>query len=290
VKLRLKNPAFCTSICLVLYCLPGNSLYQNMMWLQTVTKGSLSFTGQRNRYRSAYINCSWSTWKKFSKYLLPSLPQCHFSSDFLDRNNFIATKRSYKNHIAWLMLHETFNCKVWICQEPLNRHILVGTLEELFQRKGNGSGLGNREHGRRDPLCWPRGTPISKKLALTSPTSGGSSVGTAHSRTQGTEFSFLIIKEANRVVYEWITSQVAESLWIRIWPPHYEFSLNAGYGNLLLQACVASECSQDWLQRRNCQIFFTKCAHMLPGKASNYVSLGDQPTTGKPLLSSLPKN
>jgi hypothetical protein len=39
-----------------------------------------------------------------------------------------------------------------------------------------------------DPLRWPYGTLYPQKLALTSPTSGGRSVGIVHSRTQATGF------------------------------------------------------------------------------------------------------
>jgi hypothetical protein len=52
------------------------------------------------------------------------------------------------------------------------------------------SGLENREYGRVDPSRWPRETLYPQKLALTSPTSGGSSVGIVRSRTEATEFSF----------------------------------------------------------------------------------------------------
>jgi hypothetical protein len=41
-----------------------------------------------------------------------------------------------------------------------------------------------------NPLRWPRNTLYPQKLALTSPTSGGRSVGTVRSRTKTTEFSF----------------------------------------------------------------------------------------------------
>jgi hypothetical protein len=37
---------------------------------------------------------------------------------------------------------------------------------------------------------WPRGTIYPKKLALTSPTNGGRSVGIVRSRTQAKEFTF----------------------------------------------------------------------------------------------------
>jgi hypothetical protein len=68
---------------------------------------------------------------------------------------------------------------------------LVSTTEELFERKSSGSGLENREYGRRDPSRWPRGTLYPQKLALTSPTSGGLPVVIVRSRAQTTEF-FLI--------------------------------------------------------------------------------------------------
>jgi hypothetical protein len=61
---------------------------------------------------------------------------------------------------------------------------LVSTIE-----RSSGSGLESREYGRRDPSRWPRGTPYPQTLALTSPTSGGHSVGIIRSRTQATEFS-----------------------------------------------------------------------------------------------------
>jgi hypothetical protein len=40
----------------------------------------------------------------------------------------------------------------------------------------------------RDPSRWPRGTLYPQKLALSSPTSGGRSVGIVRSRTQATAF------------------------------------------------------------------------------------------------------
>jgi hypothetical protein len=54
---------------------------------------------------------------------------------------------------------------------------LVSTTEELLGWKTSGSGLGNREYGCRDPSRWPHGTLYPQKLALTSPTSGGRSIG-----------------------------------------------------------------------------------------------------------------
>jgi hypothetical protein len=65
-------------------------------------------------------------------------------------------------------------------------HSFVSTNEELVGRKSSSSGLGSREYGRRDPSRWPRGTLHPQKLAVTSPTSGGHSVGIVRSRTQAT--------------------------------------------------------------------------------------------------------
>jgi hypothetical protein len=65
---------------------------------------------------------------------------------------------------------------------------LVSTIEELLERKSSGSGLENREYGSRDQSRWPHGTLYPQKLALTSPTSGGRSVGIVRSRTQATKF------------------------------------------------------------------------------------------------------
>jgi hypothetical protein len=64
---------------------------------------------------------------------------------------------------------------------------LMSTIEELLGRKRNGSGLENREYGRKDPSHLPRGTLYPQKLALTSPISGVRYVGIVSSRT--TKFS-----------------------------------------------------------------------------------------------------
>jgi hypothetical protein len=53
------------------------------------------------------------------------------------------------------------------------------------------SGLENREHDSGDPLRWPRNTLYPQKLALTSPISGGRSVGIVRLRTKPTELLLL---------------------------------------------------------------------------------------------------
>jgi hypothetical protein len=97
-------------------------------------------------------------------------------------------------HSSWLQIekpgfdsrhYQFFWEVVGLERGPLS---LVSTIVELLERRSSGSGLENREYGRRDPSPWPRGTLYPQKLALTSPTSGGHSVGIVRSRTQTTEF------------------------------------------------------------------------------------------------------
>jgi hypothetical protein len=64
---------------------------------------------------------------------------------------------------------------------------LMSTIEELLVRKSSGSSLENWDYSHRDPLRWPRNTLCPQKLALTSPTSGGLSIGIVLSRTEATE-------------------------------------------------------------------------------------------------------
>jgi hypothetical protein len=66
----------------------------------------------------------------------------------------------------------------------------VSTTEELLEIKSSGSGLENREYGRRDPSRWQRGTLYPQQLTLTSSTNGGRSVGIVRSQTQAMEFCF----------------------------------------------------------------------------------------------------
>jgi hypothetical protein len=73
---------------------------------------------------------------------------------------------------------------VGLQQGPLS---LESTIEELFGRKIRGSGLENREYGRRDPSRLPLGTLYTQNLALISPTSGGRLVGIVRSLTQATK-------------------------------------------------------------------------------------------------------
>jgi hypothetical protein len=70
---------------------------------------------------------------------------------------------------------------------------LVSTTEVLLERKSSGSSLENRDYDHRYPLRWSRDTTLSaKKLALTSPTSGGRLVSIVRARTKATELLIII--------------------------------------------------------------------------------------------------
>jgi hypothetical protein len=71
---------------------------------------------------------------------------------------------------------------------------LVSTIEELLERKYNGSGLENRDYGRRGSAALTTRTFLyPRKFALTSPTNDSLSVGIVRSRTKATEL--LLIPE-----------------------------------------------------------------------------------------------
>jgi hypothetical protein len=67
----------------------------------------------------------------------------------------------------------------------------VNTIEELLRRKSSGCGQENRVYGRKDLPHRLRDNLYQQKLALTSLTSGGSSVGIVRSRTEATELLLL---------------------------------------------------------------------------------------------------
>jgi hypothetical protein len=78
---------------------------------------------------------------------------------------------------------------------------LVSTTEELLVRKSGGSGLEIREYGVGIRHADHVAPSIRKKLALTSVTSGGRSVGIVRLRTEATEFfSVLLFSTADTAV------------------------------------------------------------------------------------------
>jgi hypothetical protein len=74
---------------------------------------------------------------------------------------------------------------------------LVSTTEELLERKSSGSCLENREYSRRDPSRWLRDI-YPQSLALTSPTSGGRSVGIVRSRAKAVEIFYLVTQNSGQ--------------------------------------------------------------------------------------------
>jgi hypothetical protein len=90
-------------------------------------------------------------------------------------SNVIGSSLWSSGHSSWLQISRTgFDSRryhifwevVGLERGPLS---LVGKTEELLERKSSGSGLEDREYGRRDPPSWLRGTLYPQKLALTSP-------------------------------------------------------------------------------------------------------------------------
>jgi hypothetical protein len=77
---------------------------------------------------------------------------------------------------------------LWVVGLERSPLSLVSTIEELLERKSSGSGLEIREYGYGDPSRWSRGRVYPLKSALSSPTSGGRSVGIVRSWTKATEF------------------------------------------------------------------------------------------------------
>jgi hypothetical protein len=73
-------------------------------------------------------------------------------------------------------------------RDPLS---LVRTTEELLEGKVAAPVWKTEINDRGNPLHWPRDILYPQKLALTSPRSGGRSVGIVRSRTKATEFSLV---------------------------------------------------------------------------------------------------
>jgi hypothetical protein len=114
----------------------------------------------------------------------------------------------YSGQSSWLQIQRSgFDSRryqiIWeVAGLELSPLSYVSTIEELLERKSSGFALDSREYGSRDPSRWPRGTLHPQKLALTSPTSGCHSVGIVRSRTQATEFSFVLYMCMYIYIYE----------------------------------------------------------------------------------------
>jgi hypothetical protein len=93
-----------------------------------------------------------------------------------------------RTHSRMQMLQSTFSYTnitehVLVCK-CYGTHSRIQILQNIFF------------YGRRDPSRSPRGTLYPQKFALTSPTSGVRSVGIVRSRTQATEFVFVLFFSA----------------------------------------------------------------------------------------------
>jgi hypothetical protein len=111
--------------------------------------------------------------------------------------------------------------------------------------KSSGSCLENQEYGRRDPSRWPHGTLYPQKLAITSPTSGGRSVGIVRSRTQTMEF-FLCELQLERLKHSALptSSNISD-------PPAFKpiqvYPLKKKVGlQTYNSACPVSDVSTNW--------------------------------------------
>jgi hypothetical protein len=104
---------------------------------------------------------------------------------------------SLRYHIFWEV--------VGLERGPLS---LVSTIEELLGRNSSGFGLENWEYGCGDPLRWPLDTLYPQKLALTSPTWGGCSVGLVRLRTKTTQYVCVCL-----FVFVYIHSMYGKALW-----------------------------------------------------------------------------
>jgi hypothetical protein len=112
---------------------------------------------------------------------------------------------------------------------------LVSTTEELLGRNSSGFGLENREYGRGDPLRWPRDTLHPQKLALTSPTSGGSSVGIILLRAKSTEFVavtyifFCTSPLLNFQIIDGWSSFILDNSMLYLWHPYVGYASYSAY-------------------------------------------------------------
>jgi hypothetical protein len=94
---------------------------------------------------------------------------------------------------------------------------LVTITEELLERKVAAPVYKTEINGRGDSLRWPRDTIYPLKLALTSPTSGGRSVGIVRWWTKAPEFLYVYthvtepLETAQRNVFALMRSYLVSS-------------------------------------------------------------------------------
>jgi hypothetical protein len=96
-------------------------------------------------------------------------------------------------------------------QGPLS---LVSTFEELLERKSGSYCQETRDYGLGDLPRWLRDTLYPQKLALTSPTSGGHSVGIVCSQTKATELSECVIMHLHARLFLGVYFSGFEYVWV----------------------------------------------------------------------------
>jgi hypothetical protein len=163
----------------------------------------------RNHFHEIYILLSFSFSSRLPSSHLPLIhhliscyDSCTFRSSFLLNSKTIITYVILYRPLLWSS-GQSFWLQIQRDGFDFRRYRIFGevmglergplSLMSTIERKSSGFGLEIREYGRRDPSRWPRGTLYPRKLALTSPTSGGHSVGIVRSRTLATEFSLVVL-------------------------------------------------------------------------------------------------
>jgi hypothetical protein len=94
---------------------------------------------------------------------------------------------------------------------------LVSKTEELLGKNSSCFSLENLEYDRRDQSRWPRDTLFPQKLALTSLTSGGRSVGIVPSRTEPTEcfcLLWVLFKYVISEMHYWNSLECCQSFYV----------------------------------------------------------------------------
>jgi hypothetical protein len=137
-------------------------------------------------------------WRKSRNPVILSVIHHRQNLSVSARRRYVSPKRQYPSDMHGVTTQKTFTAvRPSSTASMLTLSLVFGSPCREYNwgatcKKSSGSCLKSREYDRKDPSRWPRCTLYPQKLALTSPTSGGRSVGIVFSRTQATEFSFCL--------------------------------------------------------------------------------------------------